>query len=79
VLWRSLPVGVIVLPRNGTEPFVLTGTGPDLWVLLDQPRTLGELADELARRYDTPAAVIEVDLLPTLASLEDRAVVECQG
>jgi hypothetical protein len=75
VLWRATPFAVVVLPQASDHPLVLAGTSAELWDLLDEPRTVAELADELAQRYEAEQGVIAVDLSASLAALEGRRAV----
>ena len=74
-LFRRLPDGVVVLVLPDGEPELVTGPGGLLWDLLGSPRTLDELTDELAARYDHDRAVVRRDLEPTLDGLRTRQLI----
>ena len=48
VLWRASLDGVVVLPTAGEAPLHISSPGDALWALLEEPKTLGELAGQLA-------------------------------
>ncbi|MCU0268916.1 MAG: PqqD family protein [Acidimicrobiales bacterium] len=75
VLERLLPHGILLLALDGDEPILVTGPGPDLWHVLDEPRTLAELAGLLGARYDADADVVARDLAPVLERLEASRLV----
>jgi hypothetical protein len=77
VLFRRLPDSIVLLAVDGDgPPTVLEGTGEELWDLLDRPRTLGELAGELADRHRADPEVVANDLRAALDDLRDRGLVE---
>ncbi len=76
VLWRSAPAAIVVLARHGDRPVVLGGSGADLWDLLDEPRTVGQLAAALSERYAAPPEVIAADLGGVIAGLAEQRVVQ---
>ena len=75
VLERSLPVGVLLLPADGADVTMLAGTGRELWGLLTEPRSTGELTDELAGLYEGDANTIRSDVQSVLAELERDGLV----
>ena len=74
-LFRRMPDGVVVLVLPDGEPELVTGPGGLLWDLLAAPRTLDELTDELAARYDHDPAVVRRDIEPTLDGLRARHLI----
>jgi hypothetical protein len=60
--------------RDGVD--VLPGTAATLWVLLDQPASLGTLTAELAAIYKTPAHRVSTDVAPLLDELVRRGWLE---
>lgn len=77
VLLRRLPDAIVVLPVDGDDaPTVLEGTAEELWDLLAEPRTLGQLAGELAARHQADPAVVADDLRVALDDLVARRLVE---
>jgi hypothetical protein len=75
VLERRLPAGVLLLPVDGDDVTLLAGTGGQLWGLLTEPRSTGELTDELARRYAGDANTIRADIEAALAALRRDGLV----
>jgi hypothetical protein len=70
-----LPAGVLLLPVDGDDVTLLAGTGGQLWGLLTEPRSTGELTDELARRYAGDANTIRTDIEAALAALRRDGLV----
>ncbi len=62
VLWRRVHGGVIVRPIAG-EALVLAAEGADLWDLLDQPRDMDHVVDQLCRSqpWRRPAVAAALD------------------
>jgi hypothetical protein len=76
VAWRRSLDAVLFLPPGASEPMTLAGTGPEVWDLLRDPRSLGELASELANRHGTDPEVVARDVLPVLENLAALGAVE---
>lgn len=76
VLWRRSLDAVVVLPPGTTEPLTLTQTGPELWDLLAEVRSLDELAVALAAGHDAEEAVVVADIAPIIDQLVALSVVE---
>ena len=69
VLWRRTLESVVLLPPVIDEPFALTGTGPELWGLLSDPRSLDDLVHALAEVHGAADAVVAADVEPLLVRL----------
>jgi Coenzyme PQQ synthesis protein D (PqqD) len=76
VLWRRSLGAVLCLPPEAMEPITLAGTGPEVWELLDSPRSLDDLAAELATRHRADPDLIASDVTPVLERLTALGVVE---
>ena len=77
--WRRVGGDVILAPPGRDDFDVLSGTGADVWELLDQPSTTLELVHVLAGLYEVPADEIASDverLIETL--LESKALEEIE-
>jgi hypothetical protein len=75
-LWRSGDFGVVVLPEQTDDPVTLAGSGALLWELLAQPRTLPDVAEELAGLYGAPVDVVASDLEPVVERLVSIGALE---
>lgn len=75
VLWRRAGGLVLLLPLEAEDVFQLGGTGPAVWDVLAEPRTVAEAAAVLAARYAVPAARIAADIEPVLDDLVRRGAV----
>lgn len=70
----------LVLLREGGEEYLgLEGPALAVWDLLERPRSVAEIAAELAGRYDAPAGEIERDVLDFAAELVAERVLEKAG
>jgi hypothetical protein len=71
-LWRRSLAAVVVLPRGSDEPITLGATGPEVWELLAEWRTLDDFAAVLAELHAADPATVAADvtrLLDTLIAL----------
>ena len=76
VLWRRSLDAVVFLPNGVTEPQTLAGTGPEVWDLLAEPRTLDALASVLATAHAAEPATVRADVAPILEQLVELGAVE---
>ncbi len=77
VLWRCTLDTVVLLPvSSDDEPFVLSGSGPELWELLADPRTLDDLVAVLAAVHAVDPATVRADVEPMLEQLAARRAIE---
>jgi hypothetical protein len=76
VLWRRSLDAVVLLPVGHDDVLTLAGTGPAVWELLAEWRTVENLVEVLATAYGAHAEVVEADLTPLLAQLRVSGVVE---
>lgn len=77
VVWRDTGVHVVAMALGGAgKVVVIGGGGAHLWRLLDRPRTVAELLDELGTNGPVPTPE-EVDT--TLRALEARSLVWKRG
>jgi coenzyme PQQ synthesis protein D (PqqD) len=76
VLWRRSLDAVLFLSPDADEPHTLTGSGPEVWELLVEPRTLAGIADELAARHGVETTTIEREVRPMLDELVELGALE---
>jgi Coenzyme PQQ synthesis protein D (PqqD) len=76
VLWRRSLDAVAVLPVGTPDPLTLAGTGPAVWDLLVEWRTLEDLAALLSAAYGTEPETVTADVAPLLESLVAAHAVE---
>jgi hypothetical protein len=76
VLTRRSLDALLLLPVEGDDLVTLARTGPEVWDLLAEPRTLDELAAVLAERYGAAEAVVAADVQPILDALVEGGLVE---
>jgi len=74
--WRRSLRGVVVLAPGADEPLTITGSGGEVWDLLDRPRTTEDLVSELSRRFPTDPATIRADVVELLAALASAGALE---
>ena len=76
VLWRRSLDAVVLLPPEADDVLTLAGTGPEIWELLAEWRTVADLVEILAAAHETSTDVVAADLVPLLAELESEGVVQ---
>jgi hypothetical protein len=76
VLWRRCSQSVLLLPRGAAAPLALSGSGVELWHLLEQPQTLAATASYLAQCFDIDANEAETSIAPVLDQLVQVQAVE---
>ena len=76
VLARRSLDAVILLPVNSDDLLTLAATGPEIWELLAEPRSLEALVTVLAAMHDAPPDVVAVDVEPVLRALVETGAVE---
>ena len=76
VLTRRSLDALVLLPVEGDEVLTLAGTGPEVWDLLAEPRSLDELASILGARHAAADDVVAHDIEPILRQLAEGGVVE---
>lgn len=65
----------ILDPRSGVY-FGLEDVSADVWRLLAEPRTVGELCDALQERYDVPPDECTADVTELVRELAEHGLVE---
>jgi hypothetical protein len=75
VLWRRTYDRVVLLLPTSGEFVTLQATGCDLWAALEEPGSLGELAQRLAGVYGASAEQIASDIAPIIEDLGRRGAV----
>jgi hypothetical protein len=68
-LWRRSLDAVVVLAAGNAEPVTLAATGPEVWELLAEWRTLDDLAAVLARTHGANPTTVAADVMPLLDEL----------
>jgi len=74
LLVRHAP-GFVAVARVDGSSITLEGPGAAVWRLLDEPRTILDLAQELADVYDAEPPRIAADIEPLLAELAESGFV----
>jgi hypothetical protein len=70
ILWRRSGDRVLLRDRRGTDTHVLDGTGALVWLHLEEPTSLSDLVDGLARAF----AVRGTEVADDLASFVEQLV-----
>lgn len=65
--WCDLGNEVVVLRLRDSAYYRFQTTGRSIWLLLEEPRTLGQLIDGLALEYDEPLEVMTEQVRPFVA------------
>jgi len=72
VLQQDLDGEVLLLLPEGSEVLHLNDSASALWLALEEPRTLDEVAALLAETYAADPDVVRADLLALLPDLQAR-------
>lgn len=75
-LWRRVLGGLLVLAPAMDEPLLVSQPGDLIWLLLDEPTTLGTIASALAELYGVEPATVTADIEPTLHTLFEQGAIE---
>ena len=73
--WRRCVDGVVVMAGDADEPVFLKAPGDAIWQLLQEPRTIDELVDELAAEFAGDRASIADDVAAFVADLRRTGLV----
>ena len=79
VLWRRCSQSVLLLPRGAAAPLSLSGSGVELWHLLEEPRTIAATASHLAQCFDIDEAEATTSIAPVLDQLVQVQAVESRA
>ncbi len=66
----------MLLDLDSAGYFGLNSAGAQIWELLEMPRTLPELIEQLRSGYDDPPATIDRDVSAFVTALHVRTLVE---
>ncbi len=64
----------MLIRRRGQEPIVLTGSGLSLWLALERPSSIDDLARRLAADHGTDPETVRSDIEPVIDDLVGRGV-----
>jgi hypothetical protein len=56
--------------------FGLEDVGARVWALLESPRSVGDIRDQLVREFEVDATVCEAELRPFLRTLLDQGLLD---
>jgi len=79
VLWRRSGTAVVFLPPGAPDPLTLAGSGPEIWELLAEPRTLDALVTLLAAAHGADPDQVRADVEPVLDQLLESGALERFG
>jgi Coenzyme PQQ synthesis protein D (PqqD) len=66
---------VIVLSVRAGAYFGFNGVASEIWHILSEPRSVGELFDTLSQNHDVDATTLSRDVLPFLQTLIEQRLV----
>jgi len=78
-VWCELGPEAAILNTKNSVYYGLNPVGANIWRLLQQPRSIGEIRDEIAREYDVSRERLEKDLLCLVKKLLEEGLVELNG
>jgi len=68
----ALDQGAVVLSVRAGSYFSLNAVASDIWTMLAEPRSVGQIFDALAQSHDVDAATLARDVTPFLQTLVER-------
>ena len=68
-LWRRLLDGVLILTPEMSEPLRITAPGDVVWLWLEEPQNIDDIADGLATLYGVTSDTVRADIAPVLREL----------
>jgi hypothetical protein len=76
-LWRHTLDTVVLLPvGSDAEPFALAATGPELWSLLAEPRSVDEMVEVLAVAHGVDPGTVAADVVPLIEQLRELGAIQ---
>jgi hypothetical protein len=66
---------IIVLSVRAGAYFGFNGVASEIWHILSEPRSVGELFDTLSQNHDVDATTLSRDVLPFLQTLIEQRLV----
>ena len=72
----ELDEGAALLHLRSSTYFSMNATGGTIWELIQEPKTVAELCDAVAARYEVDPAVCYRDVVALLQQLADARLVE---
>jgi len=76
VLWRRSLDSVVLLPAGSDDVITVSGTGADVWDLLETERSIEGLVGLLCEHYRGDPAIVALDVEQLVADLAGRGVLE---
>lgn len=74
-LASDLPDETIILNLPRGRYFGVNGVARDIWEMLREPKTVREIAESIAGRYDAPVADVERDVYAFLDELRSNELI----
>lgn len=78
-LAREIDGEVLLLDLRSSEYFGLPGTGAEVWALIEERKTVTEIADTLASRYPDDAEAVRRDVHELVDALAAARLIETAG
>lgn len=76
VLWRRSLDSVVLLPAGSDDVITVSGTGADVWDLLETGRSVEGMVGLLCERYQGDPAVVTRDVEALVGDLAARGAIE---
>jgi Coenzyme PQQ synthesis protein D (PqqD) len=71
----ELDGGVVVLSVRAGSYFGFNRVASEIWNMLAEPRSVGQIFDSLSERHDVDAAILARDVTPFLQTLVEHRLV----
>ncbi|TVQ34717.1 MAG: lasso peptide biosynthesis PqqD family chaperone [Wenzhouxiangella sp.] len=67
---------LVMMSVEHGQYYGLGGVGPRVWELIEEPRTFGELVNQILEEFEVKREVCEKDMMEFLAQMEKLGLVE---
>jgi len=75
----NLDEEVAILDMNNSRYFGLDGVGAHIWLVLEKPRSVGEICESVIDHFDVAPEVCRSDVLKFLTGLQEAGLIEAAG
>lgn len=76
IIWRVVDDEALILNTSNGYYFSMNGTATEAWCLLNEGKTIDEVAQLIAERYDIEAGAAKADVETLLAELKNEKILE---
>jgi len=75
-LSRTIDDEAVILQTDSGTYYGLNDVGRHIWELIEQPRTVEELCDEIVSAYDVEYETCRADVVDVLTEMQENGLIE---